>query len=73
MQVSPELQRLEPAKQQPIRIGCVGGNVVVLFDKPVDHLQLSKQEATQYVKILIDKINELTMQTGDGRLIGARN
>lgn len=61
---------IDLTKQNEVRIGCLNGNVVVLFEKPVDHLQMTKEETMQYVKILVEKINELTIQTGDGRLIG---
>ena len=59
--------------QMAIRIGIVNSRIVVMYEKPVDHIELSKDEATQWVKILLQKINELTIQNGDGRLIGSVN
>ena len=57
-------------ERSEVRIGCLNGRIVVLFAKPIDHLEMTKEEATQYIKILIEKVNQLTVQGGGARLIG---
>lgn len=60
-------------KQNQVRIGCLNGRIVILYEKPIDHVELTPDEAMSFIQVLIQKINELKIQNGDGRLIGSAN
>lgn len=64
---------IRPTARAAIRLSCQNGFVIMEFEKSVDYLQMSRTEATNLLKALVERVNELTIQTGDGRLIGARN
>jgi hypothetical protein len=72
MSMNDGLQVITP-RQQEVRIGVLNNRIVVMYEKPIDHIELDEYEAIQWVKVLIDKINELKLKNGDGRVIKVGN
>lgn len=48
-----------------IRIGSFNGHVVVEFEKSVNHLQMSVDEAVALAKALMGRANEVAKMNGD--------
>lgn len=61
------------AQHAKIRIGSHNDHVLVSFEKPVDYVQMTKEEAQGFAQALLDQINRIIVKTGDGRLIGKVN